>query len=83
MWLREKVANEEKLRALFQQFVPATVAAKALGRTAEDILVGSRQRVTVLILNVRNFKLLMDGLPLAFEQAGAYIEETAQGDGAQ
>lgn len=63
VWLRERIAREEKLRALFQQFIPASVAAKALGKDADEVLVGTRHAVTVMILNIRNFKLLMDHLP--------------------
>jgi class 3 adenylate cyclase len=62
-WLRDKIVREEKLRALFQQFIPASVAAKALGKDADEILVGTRHSVTVMIINIRNFKLLMDHLP--------------------
>lgn len=62
-WLRERIAQEEKLRALFQQFVPASVAAKALGREADKVLEGTIQPVTVMVINIRNFKLLMDHLP--------------------
>jgi class 3 adenylate cyclase len=62
-WLRERIAQEEKLRALFQQFVPASVAAKALGREADKVLEGTVQPVTVMVINIRNFKLLMDHLP--------------------
>lgn len=62
-WLRERVAHEEKLRALFQQFIPASVAAKALGRDAEKIIAGTRHPVTVMVVNIRNFKLLMEHLP--------------------
>ena len=61
--LRQRVIHEEKLRALFQQFIPASVAAQALGKNSEDILVGTRHSVTVMIINIRNFKLLMDHLP--------------------
>jgi class 3 adenylate cyclase len=62
-WLRERVAQEEKLRALFQQFIPASVAARALGHDADKILAGTRHSVTVMIINIRNFKLLMEHLP--------------------
>jgi class 3 adenylate cyclase len=61
--LRDKVVHEEKLRAMFQQFIPASVAAKALGKNADELLVGTRHPVTVMIVNIRNFKLLMDHLP--------------------
>jgi len=63
LWLRGQVAKEEKLRALFQQFVPASVAARALGTDADQFLTGTRHPVTVLVLNIRNFKLLMEHLP--------------------
>lgn len=63
LWLRERIANEEKLRALFQQFVPASVAAKALGKNADSILAGMRHPVSVMVINIRNFKLLMEHLP--------------------
>lgn len=63
LWLREQVAKEEKLRALFQQFIPASVAARALGKDADEILAGTRHSVTVMIINIRNFKLLMEHLP--------------------
>jgi len=63
MWLRERVAQEEKKRALFQQFIPASVAARSLGLEADKILTGARQSVTVMIINIRNFKLLMEHLP--------------------
>ena len=62
-WLRERVAQEEKLRAMFQQFVPASVAARALGRDASQIIEGGRQTVSVMVINIRNFKLLMEHLP--------------------
>jgi len=62
-WLREQVAKEEKLRSLFQQFIPASVAARALGKNADEILAGTRHSVTVMIINIRNFKLLMEHLP--------------------
>lgn len=62
-WLRERVAQEEKLRAMFQQFVPASVAAKALGRDASAIIEGDQQVVTVMVINIRNFRLLMEHLP--------------------
>lgn len=62
-WLRQQVAREEKLRAMFQQFVPASVAALALGRNAEDVMAGAKRPVTVMIINIRNFKLLMEHLP--------------------
>ncbi|MCC6728829.1 MAG: DUF3365 domain-containing protein [Chthonomonadales bacterium] len=83
-WLRERVAQEEKLRAMFQQFVPASVAARALGRDAEEALAGARHPVTVMAVNVRNFRLLMDHLPPAqtvstlnefFSQVNAAIVE--------
>src|SRR5579872_4210326 len=61
--LRDKVVREEKLRALFQQFIPASIAATALGKNADEILVGTRHAVTVMIINIRNFKLLIDHLP--------------------
>ena len=61
--LREKIVREEKLRALFQQFIPASVAAKTLGKNSDDILAGTRHSVTVMIINIRGFKLLMDHLP--------------------
>ena len=54
LWLREQVAKEEKLRALFQQFVPASVAARALGVDADKILAGTRHPVTVMVINIRN-----------------------------
>lgn len=63
IWLRGQVAKEEKLRALFQQFVPAAVAARALGKDADQILAGTRHSATVMIINIRNFKLLMEHLP--------------------
>lgn len=62
-WLREQVAKEEKLRSMFQQFVPASVAARALGKDADKILAGTRQTVSVMVVNIRNFKLLMENLP--------------------
>lgn len=62
-WLRERVAQEEKLRAMFQQFVPASVAARALGRDAAQVIEGQKQPVSVLVINIRNFKLLMEHLP--------------------
>ncbi|MGC8668074.1 MAG: adenylate/guanylate cyclase domain-containing protein [Chthonomonadales bacterium] len=62
-WLTEQIAREEKLRALFQQFVPAPVAARALGKEAGEVIAGARQTVTVLVLNIRNFALLMEHLP--------------------
>lgn len=62
-WLTEQIAREEKLRALFQQFVPAPVAARALGKEAGEVIAGARQPVTVLVLNIRNFALLMEHLP--------------------
>jgi class 3 adenylate cyclase len=61
-WLREQIVKEEKLRALFQQFIPASVAAKALGKDAEGVLAGTRHSVTVMIVNIRNFGLLVDNL---------------------
>ena len=61
--LRNRVVHEEKLRALFQQFIPASIAATALGKNAEEVMVGTRHPVTVMIINIRNFKLLMDHLP--------------------
>ena len=61
--LRDKVIREEKLRALFQQFIPASIAATALGKNSDEVLVGTRHAVTVMIINIRNFKLLMDHLP--------------------
>jgi class 3 adenylate cyclase len=61
--LRNKIIREEKLRALFQQFIPASVAATALGKHADEVLIGTRHPVTVMIINIRNFKLLMDHLP--------------------
>jgi class 3 adenylate cyclase len=61
-WLREQIVKEEKLRALFQQFIPASVAAKALGKNAETVLAGTRHSVTVMIINIRNFRLLVDNL---------------------
>ena len=61
--LRNRIVHEEKLRALFQQFIPASIAAKALGKQADEVLVGTRHSVTVMIINIRNFKLLMDHLP--------------------
>ena len=64
-WLTEQIAREEKLRALFQQFVPAPVAARALGKEAEEVIAGAKQPVTVLVLNIRNFGLLMEHLPPA------------------
>ncbi|HSV74358.1 MAG TPA: DUF3365 domain-containing protein [Chthonomonadales bacterium] len=62
-WLRERVAQEEKLRAMFQQFVPASVAARALGRDAGQVIEGQKQPVTVLEINIRNFRLLQEHLP--------------------
>lgn len=62
-WLREQVAKEEKLRSLFQQFIPASVAARALGKGNENILAGTRHSVSVMMINIRNFKLLMEHLP--------------------
>lgn len=62
-WLREQIVKEEKLRALFQQFIPASVAAKALGKNPETVLAGTRHSVTVMIINIRNFRLLVDNLP--------------------
>jgi len=61
--LRNKIVREEKLRSLFQQFIPASIAATALGKNADDVIVGTRHGVTVMIINIRNFKLLMDHLP--------------------
>ncbi len=63
MHLRSKIIQEEKLRALFQQFIPASVAATALGRNAAEVLAGTRHSVTVMVINIRNFRLLMDHLP--------------------
>ncbi|HZT43757.1 MAG TPA: adenylate/guanylate cyclase domain-containing protein [Chthonomonadaceae bacterium] len=63
LWLRERIATEEKLRAMFQQFIPASVAARALGKDSDQILAGTRHSVTVMIINIRNFKLLMEHLP--------------------
>jgi len=63
LWLRERIAMEEKLRAMFQQFIPASVAARALGKDSDKILAGTRHSVTVMIINIRNFKLLMEHLP--------------------
>jgi class 3 adenylate cyclase len=63
LWLRERVAREEKLRAMFQQFVPASVAARALGKDSDKIIAGTRHSVSVMIINIRNFKLLMEHLP--------------------
>lgn len=63
LWLRERIASEEKLRAMFQQFIPASVAARALGKDSDKILAGTRHSVTVMIINIRNFKLLMEHLP--------------------
>ena len=62
-WLRERLVREEKLRSMFQQFVPAPVAARALGHSSERIMTGARHAVSVLYLNIRNFKLLMEHLP--------------------
>ncbi len=62
-WLREQIVKEEKLRAMFQQFVPASVAAKALGKNPETVLAGTRHAVTVMIINIRNFRMLVDNLP--------------------
>ena len=62
-YLRNRLIHEEKLRALFQQFIPAGIAATALGKNAEEVMVGTRHPVTVMIINIRNFKLLMDHLP--------------------
>jgi len=71
--LRDKVIREEKLRALFQQFIPSSIAATALGKNADEVLVGTRHAVTVMIINIRNFKLLMDHLPP--EQTVATLNE--------
>lgn len=65
LWLRQRVAKEEKLRSMFQQFVPASVAAKALGMKSEDVLEGRQYHVTAMVINIRNFRLLMDNLPPA------------------
>jgi class 3 adenylate cyclase len=64
-WCIDRVNHEQQVRALFQQFVPAAVAAKALGRDADKVLTGNRTRVTVMVLNIRNFTLLIDNLPPA------------------
>ena len=71
--LRDRIIREEKLRALFQQFIPASIAATALGKNANEVLVGTRHAVTVMIINIRNFKLLMDHLPP--EQTVATLNE--------
>ena len=65
LWLRQRVAQEEKLRSMFQQFVPASVAAKALGKKSDDVLEGRQYHVTAMVINIRNFRLLMDNLPPA------------------
>jgi class 3 adenylate cyclase len=72
-WLREQIVKEEKLRALFQQFIPASVAAKALGKNNETVLAGTRHSVTVMIINIRNFRMLVDNLPP--EQTVAALNE--------
>ena len=63
LYLRNRVVREEKLRSLFQQFIPSSLAATALGKNADEVLTGTRHSVTVMIVNIRNFKLLMDHLP--------------------
>ncbi len=62
-WLREKLVHEEKLRAMFQQFIPASVAAQTLGKEASTIMAGTRHSVSIVVINIRNFKLLMEHLP--------------------
>jgi adenylate cyclase len=61
-WLTERIAQEEKLRALFQQFIPASVGAKALGRDPDKVLEGTKHSVTVMVVHIRNFALLMENL---------------------
>ncbi len=63
LWLREQVAKEEKLRSLFQQFIPASVAAKTLGKDSDEVMMGTSHSCSVMIINIRNFKLLMQHLP--------------------
>jgi class 3 adenylate cyclase len=65
LWLRHRIVQEEKLRSMFQQFVPAAVAAKALGKNNAEVLAGARYTVTAMVINIRSFKLLMENLPPA------------------
>ena len=61
-FLRARLVQEEKTRSLFQQFIPASVGAQALGRDPDAVMKGNRHSVTVMMINIRNFKLLMSNL---------------------
>ena len=61
-YLKARLVAEEKTRSLFQQFIPASIGAQALGRDPNAVMKGNRQAVTVMIINIRNFKLLMANL---------------------
>jgi class 3 adenylate cyclase len=60
--LKSRLVQEEKTRSLFQQFIPASVGAQALGRDPDAVMKGNRHAVTVMVINIRNFKLLMSNL---------------------
>jgi class 3 adenylate cyclase len=61
-WLARQCSDEQKLRSLFQQYVPASVAAQALGRDPSTLMDGSQHRVSVMVVHIRNFDLVLKGL---------------------
>lgn len=54
--------KEEKVRFIFQKYVPQDVINAVLNLSSDSMLIGSRQEVTVLFSDIRGFTTISEGM---------------------
>lgn len=55
--------KEERIRFIFQKYVPKDVLEQVLNRTTDTMLIGVKQKVTILFSDIRSFTTISEMLP--------------------
>jgi len=54
--------NEERIRQIFQKYVPAEVIDEVMKSSGKDLLIGKKQIVTILFSDIRSFTTISESL---------------------
>ncbi|MGL4677578.1 MAG: adenylate/guanylate cyclase domain-containing protein [Brevinema sp.] len=55
--------KEERIRFIFQKYVPSDVIDHVLNRSTDTMLIGTKQNVTMLFSDIRDFTIISEKLP--------------------